>query len=124
MKKILIADDSMTARMIVKRCLEMLGYKEAHYLEAKDGEEALTMAAKEIPDLVMADLNMPRMDGESLLKSLKADPNTKSIPVVIASSAVNAVKNERLMTLGAFGIVAKPVSPASLRQALGALVVS
>jgi two-component system, chemotaxis family, chemotaxis protein CheY len=119
--KILIADDSMTARMIVKRCLEMVGFKDAQFVEAKDGEEAFSLASKDVPDLVMADLNMPRMDGETLLKALKAAVVTKSIPVVIASSAVNAVKNERLMSLGAFGIIAKPVSPASLRIALGAL---
>ena len=112
----------MTARMIVKRCLEMIGFKDAQFFEAKDGEDALSMAAKEVPDLIMADLNMPRMDGESLLKALKDGASTKAVPVIIASSAVNAVKNERLMALGAFGIVAKPVSPASLRQVLGALV--
>ncbi len=122
MKKILIADDSMTARMIVKRCLEMMGIKESQFFEAKDGEEALTMANQELPDLVIVDLNMPRMDGESLLKVLKTNSYTQAIPVIIASSAVNTIKNERLIALGAYGIVAKPVSPASLRQALGALV--
>lgn len=121
MTKILVADDSMTARMILKRCLEMIGFKTAVFLEAQDGQEALEMAEREAPDLIVADLNMPRMDGESLLRALKAGPATQAIPVVIASSAVNAVKNERLKALGSHGIVAKPVSPATLRQALGAL---
>lgn len=121
MKKILVADDSMTARMIIKRCLEMIGFKEVRFLEAKDGMEALALAETEAPDLIVADLNMPRMDGETLLKSLKEGARTKVVPVVIASSAVNAIKNERLRALGAHGIVAKPVSPATLREALGAL---
>ena len=121
MKKILIADDSTTARMIVRRCLEMVGFKEVQYFEAKDGEEALAIASKESPDLIMADLNMPKMDGEALLKALKMEPTTRDIPVVIASSAVNAVRNERLMALFAHAIVAKPVSPAVLKQALGTL---
>lgn len=121
MKKILIADDSLTARMILRRCLEMMGLKEARFLEAKDGQEALELAGRESPDLVLADLNMPRLDGGGLLKALKEAPATAAIPVVIASSAVNPVRNETLKSLGAHGIVAKPVSPAALRQALGAL---
>jgi two-component system, chemotaxis family, chemotaxis protein CheY len=124
MNTILVADDSTTARMIVRRCLEMIGFKEARFVEAKDGEEALAMAGKEAPDLIVADLNMPRMDGESLLKALKAGVGTMAVPVIIASSAVNAVKNERLIALGAHAITAKPVSPASLRQALGALALN
>lgn len=123
MNKILVADDSATARMILKRCLEMAGFKGADFLEAKDGQEALEMAEAHLPGFIVADLNMPRMDGESLLTALKASDATKGIPVVIASSAVNPVKNERLQALGALGIVAKPVSPATLRQALGPLAV-
>jgi two-component system chemotaxis response regulator CheY len=111
----------MTARMILRRCLEMIGFKEARFMEAKDGQEALEMATADPPDFVLADLNMPRMDGESLLKALKEGGVTGKVPVVIASSAVNAVRNERLTALGAHGILAKPVSPASLRQALGPL---
>lgn len=121
MNKILVADDSMTARMILRRCLEMVGWKNAVFLEAKDGQEALELALREAPDLIVADLNMPRMDGEKLLTALKADARTNAVPVLIASSAVNPQKNERLTAIGAHGIVAKPVSPAALRQALGAL---
>lgn len=124
MKKILVADDSATARMILIRCLEMVGFKQAQFLEAKDGQEALEIAAKEMPALIVADLNMPRMDGESLVKNLKAVTETRAIPVVIASSAVNPVKNERLQALGVLGILAKPVSPAALKQALGAMFAS
>jgi two-component system chemotaxis response regulator CheY len=121
MKKILIADDSMTARMILRRCLEMIGLKEARFIEAKDGREALEMSGSQSPDFILADLNMPNLDGEGLLKALKEAPATRGIPVVIASSALNPVRNERLSALGAHAVVAKPVSPATLRQALGPL---
>lgn len=120
MPKILIADDSRTARMIVRRCLEMAGFQGAAFLEADDGEAALALAGREAPDLIVADLNMPKLDGEALLKSLKEAHATRPIPVVIASSAVNAVRSRRLSELGAHGIVQKPVSPASLAHALGA----
>jgi two-component system chemotaxis response regulator CheY len=119
MPKILIADDSRTARMIVRRCLEMAGFQGSAFLEADDGQAALEMAGRESPDLIVADLNMPRLDGEALLRFLKEAPATKPIPVVIASSAVNAVRSQRLTELGAHGIVQKPVSPAALSQALG-----
>lgn len=120
MPKILIADDSRTARMIVRRCLEMAGFQGSAFLEADDGEAALALAASEAPDLIVADLNMPKLDGENLLKSLKEAPATRPIPVVIASSAVNAVRSQRLTELGALGIVQKPISPAALSHALGA----
>jgi len=119
MPKILIADDSRTARMIVRRCLEMAGFQGANFLEADDGEAALALAGSEAPDLIVADLNMPKLDGEALLKSLKEAPATRPIPVLIASSAVNAVRSKRLSDMGAYGIVQKPVSPAALAQALG-----
>ena len=120
MPKILIADDSRTARMIVRRCLEMAGFQGSSFLEADDGEAALALAVSEAPDLIVADLNMPKLDGETLLKSLKEAPATRPIPVVIASSAPNAVRSQRLTELGAFGIVQKPISPAALSHALAA----
>lgn len=119
MPKILIADDSRTARMVVRRCLEMAGFKDADFLEAEDGAVALETAGRESPDLIVADLNMPKLDGESLLRGLKDASATRNIPVVIASSAINAVRSQRLTELGAFGVVQKPVTPASLKHAMG-----
>lgn len=111
----------MTARMIMKRCLEMIGFRKTEFIEAGDGVRALELAAGNAPDLVIADLNMPGMDGEALLAALKASPGTRAIPVLIASSALNPVRLERLMALGALAAVQKPLSPATLRGALGPL---
>jgi two-component system, chemotaxis family, chemotaxis protein CheY len=119
MPKILIADDSRTARMVVRRCLEMSGLQGAEFIEAENGVAALAAASREAPDLIVADLNMPELDGESLLKGLKEGAATRGIPVVIASSAVNPVRTKRLSELGAHGVVQKPVSPGSLKEALG-----
>ena len=69
-------------------------------------------------DLVVADLNMPKLDGESLLRELKANPVTRHIPVLIATSAVNEVRTSRLLEAGAIGVIRKPVSPAAFKQAL------
>lgn len=122
MKRIVIADDSGTARMFVRRCLEIAGCQDATFVEVENGKEALA-ALKESPtDFVVADLNMPVMDGEALLKWIKASPRLNSIPVVIVTSAANPAKEKELADMGALVILAKPVSPANLSSALGPLL--
>ncbi|WP_321368692.1 response regulator [uncultured Desulfuromusa sp.] len=68
MKRIIIADDSATARMFIKRCLQIIGLGEAEIIEAEHGKEALTAAKAQEVDLLLTDLNMPVMDGETLVK--------------------------------------------------------
>lgn len=123
MARILVADDSMTSRMILKRCIEMAGLRGSDFAEARDGEEALAAAALSKPDLIVADFNMPRMDGEALLAALKADPATAAIPVIIATSANNPERAAVLARLGAVCTLGKPVSPAAFKTALAGLAV-
>lgn len=122
MKRIVIADDSVTARMFIRRCLEIAGCREVDFIEAKNGKDALASLKKESADLIVADLNMPVMDGETLLKWIKASPRLNSIPVVIVTSAANPAKEKELAYKGAYAILAKPVSPASFSSALGPLL--
>ncbi len=117
-ENILIADDSATARMFIKRCFEMSGYQEATFYEAKDGYEALELVKSNPVDLVVTDLNMPHMDGKSLLKRLKTQPKLVHIPVLVITSADNPVIKEELMKFGALAILGKPVSPELLIGAL------
>ncbi len=118
MPKILIVDDSQTARMIMRRCIEMSGLQGPIFIEASDGETALATAKNELPDLIVADLNMPKIDGEALLNSLKTTGITQNIPVIIASSAVNTVRNQRLSELGVLGFVNKPVTVGAVKVIL------
>lgn len=122
MKNIIIADDSITSRMIIRRCLDMLGLSGVTYHEAKDGVEALAMATGmeggRGPDLLIADLNMPNMDGETLVTRLKAAKVTSDMPVVIASSATNSARSVKLSEMGVLATIGKPVSPAALQKAL------
>jgi len=122
MKKIVIVDDSTTARMIVRRCLEISGLSEAEMLEAAHGKEALALFREHSVDLVISDLNMPVLDGEGLLKWMKASPKLNDIPVVVLSSAVNPAKDRALLDLGAYAVISKPISPAKLSDALGELL--
>lgn len=122
MKRIVIVDDSGTARMFIRRCLEIAGCQGATFVEVGNGKEALACLKEEPADFVVADLNMPVMDGEALLKWIKASPRLNSIPVVVITSAVNPAKEKELADMGAHTILAKPVSPASLSSAIGPLL--
>lgn len=114
MKKILIVDDSSTARMFVRRCLEIAGFKNAVFFEAADGAEALSKMKEEKLDIIFSDLTMPQMDGFELLKAVKADPFLHNVAVFIISSAGNPATGKKLMEEGATAVLKKPVSPSLL----------
>jgi two-component system, chemotaxis family, chemotaxis protein CheY len=122
MNRIVIADDSATARMFIKRCLEIIGLGDAEVLEAENGREALTLVKEKPTDLLLTDLNMPVMDGATLLKWVKGSPKLNDMPVLVITSAGNSAKEVELCSLGAFGVLNKPVSPAALMEALKPLL--
>lgn len=122
MNRIVIADDSATARMFIRRCLEIIGLGEATLVEAENGREALSLLKEEDTDLLLTDLNMPVMDGATLLKWVKSSPRLHNIPVLVITSAGNPAKEQELTALGAFGVLNKPVSPAVLMDALQPLI--
>ena len=115
-ENVIIADDSSTARMIIKRCLEIGGCTASHFYEAANGEEALEIAREKPIDLLVTDLNMPTMDGRTLLKYVKASPKLTTLPVLVISSASNEAVKEELLKLGAHAVVNKPVSPAIIAE--------
>lgn len=122
MLTVLIADDSMTSRLILRRCLEMIGFQGTRFVEAKDGKEAYESAERDSPSLILADLNMPNLDGEQLITKLKGNSKLAATPVVVVTSASTPVRRERLMSIGAYGVISKPVSPATVRDGLGGLI--
>ncbi|MBW1721799.1 MAG: response regulator [Deltaproteobacteria bacterium] len=122
MKKVLIVDDSNTARMVIKRCLQIAGLPDAAFFEAGNGREALSLLKKEPVDLVVTDLNMPVMDGETFLRWLKGSPKTHDIPVIMVSSAGNPAKEKEVLALGARAVIGKPVSPGELSRSISDLV--
>jgi two-component system chemotaxis response regulator CheY len=120
-KRVVIADDSQTARMFIRRCLEIIGLADAHFVEVENGREALARVKEAETDLLVTDLNMPVLDGEMLLKWIKGSPKLCHLPVLVITSAVNAARESELLNLGACGVLRKPVSPAALSQKLNAL---
>lgn len=119
-KSILIVDDSSTSRMIVQRCLEMAGYAESRFSYAENGLDALAVLRKGLGaiDLIVTDLNMPKMDGATFVRLVKKDPATSGIAVLIVSSIADGDAEKELAGHGALAVIKKPVSPAKLVAAL------
>lgn len=103
--RVLIVDDSPTVRA---QTLSQLS-NDYECLSASDGEEALAMALSDPPAAMLVDLEMPRMDGVTLLRALKADPRTRHIPVVIVTTVVAVDRMNECRALGCSGFVLKPV---------------
>jgi threonine synthase len=82
--RILIVDDYPDARRLIRRILQAQG--NYSILEAGSGKEAIQISQREIPDLIILDLMMPEMDGFSVLDSLKANPETEPIPVIVVTA--------------------------------------
>ncbi|MBN1141278.1 MAG: response regulator [Deltaproteobacteria bacterium] len=122
MRHILIADDSQTARLFIRRCLDILGLEDVTISEAVDGADALEQVKKGNFDLLLTDLNMPRMDGQSLLQRVKASPKLTDIPVVVITSAGNPAKEKELVAQGAAAVLNKPISPATLSPVIEAVL--
>ena len=117
-QQIMIVDDSATARMIIRRCLEINGLHEAAFFEAADGKAALEMLRLKKIDWLFTDLNMPVMDGGELLASIRDVPLFGKMRIAVITSADNPAKEEELRGLGADAVISKPVTPSSLAQVL------
>ncbi len=117
--RILIVDDEASNRSLVRRVLEPLGYAVA---EAADGEAALAAVAKGIPDLVLLDIQMPRMDGYAALRQLKEDPKTRLVPVVMLTSLDQFPDKLRAVEIGADDYLLKPFHVAELCARVKSLI--
>ena len=101
---ILVVDDSLTTRTLEKSILEAHGYQ---VRLAHDGLEGLGRLRAEKIDLIISDIQMPRLDGFGLLQAVKADPVLKAIPLILVSSLEAREDKERGMELGADAYVVK-----------------
>jgi DNA-binding response OmpR family regulator len=82
-KKILVADDDPAIQKVLFQTFQLEGYEVA---TASDGEEALAELEGELPDLVVLDVMMPKLDGFDVLKRIREDPRTKALPVILLSA--------------------------------------
>jgi DNA-binding response OmpR family regulator len=109
---LLVVEDEPEINTLVMRIFEKRGYR---VLSAIDGQEALTRVEAETPDLIILDLNLPKLDGWEVCQRLKSDPSTRGIPIIMLTAAHANVDDAGIgLGLGADEYVAKPFVKAVL----------
>ncbi|MEY4376668.1 MAG: hypothetical protein RJB26_1218 [Pseudomonadota bacterium] len=116
--KIMIVDDSVAMRMIVKKTLRQAGFEGHEIAEAEDGAKALSVIRAAAPDLVLSDWNMPNMTGIELLETLGAEGIKVKFGFVTTEATPDM--RARAATAGARFLISKPFTPESFREALAA----
>lgn len=114
--EVLIVDDSSVTRKMVRRAVGLCGLEIGSVLEAANGEEALAQLREHRVDLVLADINMPVMNGMEMVERMSQDPVLAKIPVVIVATPMSEQRVERLLDIGARAYLAKPFRPEALRD--------
>lgn len=115
MKKVMIVDDSISMRQMISFTLRQGGYD---VVEAEHGQDALNKLATTTVDLVLTDLNMPVMDGITLIQNVRKLPAMKTKPILMLTTEGLAGKKEQGKAAGATGWLVKPFDPEKLLQTL------
>ncbi len=107
--QVLVADDEPITRMLVKLLLERENFE---VLEAANGRQAVDIATRERPDLLIVDLNMPEMDGYDAIARLRKDISMATLPIIVLTSEDGPGIERRVLELGADDYILKPFDPA------------
>jgi chemosensory pili system protein ChpA (sensor histidine kinase/response regulator) len=119
---ILVVDDSLTVRKITGRLLERAGYRVRTAKDGVDALEQLGQLEQPLPALILADIEMPRMDGFELLRTLRADPRFAALPVIMITSRSADKHRQVAATLGVKHFLGKPYDEAALLSLIAAEV--
>ena len=114
--RVLIVDDSPAMRGFVHRVLDVSGLAVGAVFEAADGLEALELMSREWVDVILTDINMPRMDGEAFVAKLAESTAYAAVPVIVISTDATTARMDHLHALGVRGYLAKPFAPEVLRE--------
>jgi chemosensory pili system protein ChpA (sensor histidine kinase/response regulator) len=115
----LVVDDSITVRRVTQRLLERNGMR---VLTAKDGVDAVSLMQENLPDIILLDIEMPRMDGYEVAAHVRNDPRLKHIPIVMITSRVSEKHRARAIELGVDDYLGKPYQESQLLDAIEPLV--
>jgi two-component system cell cycle response regulator DivK len=110
-KRILVVEDQEDNRQILRDLLASAGYE---MTEAGDGEAALVAVKAQRPDLILMDIQLPLMDGYEATRRIKADPDSKSIPIIVVTSYALSGDEGKARAAGCDAYVTKPYSPRQL----------
>jgi chemosensory pili system protein ChpA (sensor histidine kinase/response regulator) len=116
---VMVVDDSLTVRKITGRLLEREGYQ---VLTAKDGLDALAQMTETLPDVMLVDIEMPRMDGFDLARNLRGDPRTRKVPIIMISSRTADKHRNQAAELGVNVFLGKPYPESELLQHIAGYV--
>lgn len=118
-KKILVAEDEPDIRNLIAFSLQYVGYE---VVQATNGEEAVAKAAAELPDLIMLDVRMPKLNGYEACAQIKAQELTKDIPVVFLSARGQETEIKHGLEVGAEEYILKPFAPDELQKRVASLL--
>ncbi len=114
-KTILTVDDSRTMRDMLRLALTDAGFQ---VLQAEDGVHGLEVLQDEAPDVIVTDINMPRLDGYGFIEGVRADPRCRAIPILVLTTESSPEKKVRARDAGATGWIVKPFNPETLVEAI------
>jgi chemosensory pili system protein ChpA (sensor histidine kinase/response regulator) len=115
----LVVDDSITVRRVTQRLLERNGMR---VLTARDGMDAVTVMEEHVPDVVLLDIEMPRMDGYEVAAHMRANPRLKDVPIIMITSRVGEKHRARAIELGVDEYLGKPYQESQLLECIAPLV--
>jgi chemosensory pili system protein ChpA (sensor histidine kinase/response regulator) len=115
----LVVDDSITVRRVTQRLLERNGMR---VLTARDGEDAVAVMEEHVPDVVLLDIEMPRMDGYEVAQHMRTTPRLKDVPIIMITSRVGEKHRTRAMEIGVDEYLGKPYQESQLLEAIAPLV--
>jgi|TARA_R110002073_G_scaffold63846_3_gene160013 two-component system chemotaxis response regulator CheY len=108
---VLTVDDSRTMRQMLQVALGDAGFR---VVQAEDGVDGLEVLEDESPDVIITDINMPRMDGFGFIEGVRADDRFRSIPILVLTTESDDAKKTRARDAGATGWIVKPFNPEKL----------
>ncbi len=110
---VMVVDDSLTVRKFTSRLLEREGYR---VMTAKDGVDALEQMKESLPNVLLVDIEMPRMDGFDLTRNVRGDARLQGIPIIVISSRTAEKHRSHAAELGVNAFLGKPYQEAELLQ--------
>jgi len=116
---VLVVDDSITMRKVSHRMLTRNGLEVA---TAKDGVEAMSWMAQRVPDIILLDIEMPRMDGYEVATNVRSDERLKNVPIIMATSRTGGKHRQRAEDIGVDQYLGKPYQEAELMDEINALI--
>ncbi len=118
---VLVVDDSITVRRVTQRLLERNGMR---VMTAKDGVDAMALLQEHVPDVILLDIEMPRMDGYEVAAHVRNDPRLVDVPVIMITSRVGEKHRARAIELGVDDYLGKPYQESQLLDAIEPLVLA